>query len=198
MLEHFFGSRTRLKLLKVFFRSPERSFYVRELARTINTQLNAVRREISNLQKLKIIKQIEAPENNLDDPGTGRSKYYQVDELSPLFAELRALLTKSEVLEEQQLIEEIKQKGGKLKLFLLTGIFTGEKDASTDILIVGKLKGTTLAKLIKRYENDLGKTVRYTFMSEDEFKDRRHIGDRFLFAILEAKHVFVVNEMNVS
>ena len=198
MLEHFFGSRTRLKLLKVFFRSPERSFYVRELARTINTQLNAVRREISNLQKLKIIKQVESPENNLEEIGTGRSKYYQVDELSPLFNELRALLTKSEVLEEQQLIEEIKHKGGKLKLFLLTGIFTGEKDASTDILIVGKLKGTALSKLIRRYEADLGKTVRYTFMTEDEFKDRRQIGDRFLFAILETKHVFVVNEMNVS
>lgn len=198
MLEHFFGSRTRLKLLKVFFRSPDRSFYVRELARTINTQLNAVRREISNLQKLKIIKQTTVQEVNLEDGGTGRSKFYQVDEASPLFNELRALLTKSEVLEEQQLIEEIKEKGGKLKLFLLTGIFTGEKDASTDILIVGKLKAAVLAKLIRRYEDDLGKTVRYTFMTEEEFKDRRHIGDKFLFAILESKHVFVVNEMNVS
>jgi hypothetical protein len=198
MLEHFFGSRTRLKLLKLFFRSPDRSFYVRELARTIDTQLNAVRREISNLQKLKIIKQTVVQEVNLEDGGTGRSKFYQVDEQSPLFNELRALLTKSEVLEEQQLIEEIKAKGGKLKLFLLTGIFTGEKDATTDILVVGKLKANVLSKLIRRYENDLGKTVRYTFMTEEEFKDRRHIGDRFLFAILEAKHVFVVNELNVS
>ena len=198
MLEHFFGSKTRLKLLKVFFRSPDRSFYVRELARLIGTQLNAVRREISNLQKLKIIRTATAEGGSADEPGTERSKYYQVDELSPLFAELRALLTKSEVLEEQQLIEEIKHKGGKIKLFLLTGVFTGEKDAVTDIMIVGKLKPLILSKLIRRYENDLGKTVRYTFMSDEEFKDRRHIGDRFIFSILESKHVFVVNELELS
>ncbi|MFA6105389.1 MAG: hypothetical protein WC725_02195 [Patescibacteria group bacterium] len=198
MLEHFFGSKTRLKLLKVFFRSPDRSFYVRELARLIKTQLNAVRREISNLQKLRIIRTSIAGDSQGEEAGTERSKYYQVDELSPLFAELRALLTKSEVLEEQELVEEIKHKGGKIKLFLLTGVFTGEKDATTDIMIVGKLKPLIVSKIIRRYEDDLGKTIRYTFMTEEEFKDRRHIGDRFLFAILEAKHVFVVNELEVS
>lgn len=198
MLEHFFGSKTRLKLLKVFFRSPDRSFYVRELARAINTQLNAVRREISNLLKLRIIRISTAQDSQGEEMGTERSKYYQVDELSPLFAELRALLTKSEVLEEQQLVEEIKNKGGKIKLFLLTGIFTGEKDITTDIMIVGRLKPLILSKIIRRYENDLGKTIRYTFMTEEEFKDRRHIGDKFVFAILEAKHVFVVNEFELS
>jgi hypothetical protein len=198
MLEHFFGSKTRLKLLKVFFRSPDRSFYVRELARLIKTQLNAVRREISNLQKLKIIRTSTAGDSQGEESGTERSKYYQVDELSPLFAELRALLTKSEVLEEQELVEEIKKKGGKIKLFLLTGLFTGEKDINTDIMIVGRLKPLILSKIIRRYENDLGKNIRYTFMTEEEFKDRRHIGDRFLFAIFEAKHVFVVNELDVN
>ena len=198
MLEHFFGSKTRLKLLKIFFRSPERSFYVRELARLTDTQLNAVRREIANLQKLRIIKLATARESSNDEFGTERSKYYQVDEMSPLFSELRALLTKSEVLEEQELIDDLKNKGGKIKLLMLTGVFTGEKDATTDILIVGKLKPLVLSKLIRRYENELGKTVRYTFMTEEEFKDRRQIGDRFLFSILETKHEFVVNEFEIS
>lgn len=197
MLEHFFGSKTRLKLLKIFFRSPERPFYVRELARIIGTHLHAVRREIANLQKLQLIKMVEV-EASENEGGTERSKYYQIDPLSPLYNELKALLDKAELMEEKQLIEEIKSKGGELKLLLLTGIFTDEREASTDLMIVGKLKPLVLAKIIQKYEEDLGKTIRYTFMSEQEFKDRRHVGDRFLFNIFESKHVFVVNEYNLS
>ncbi len=198
MLEHFFGSKTRLRLLKLFFRSPEHSFFVRELARLAGTQLHAVRRELSNLQKLKIIRQVTAHDSGEELEGTERSKYFQLDHDGALREELAALLNKAEVLEEHELVEKIRSEGGKLKLFILTGIFTGEKNINTDIFIVGKLKPLVLSKLIKRYENDLGKAIRYTFMSEEEFKDRRQIGDRFLYSVLEAKHEFVINEYNLT
>lgn len=198
MLEHFFGSKTRLKLLKLFFRSPERAFYIRELAREIVTHLHAVRREIANLEMLQIIKQIEESEAGKDLEGTERSKYYQLDTESPLYNELRALIKKAEVLEEKELVDEIKNKGGQIKLFILTGIFLNEKNANTDIVIVGKLKPMLLLKIIRRYEKDLGKTIRYTFLTDQEFTDRRQIGDRFLFGLLEANHEFVVNEYNLS
>lgn len=198
MLEHFFGSKTRLKLLKIFFRSPEQFFYVRELARLINIHLHAVRREIANLQKLTIIKQIEVNETLKEDQGNERSKYYQLNIESPLHDELKSLLNKGEVMEEKEMIEQIKSKGGKIQLFVLTGVFTDEKEALTDIVIVGKLKPLILSKLIRRYEGELGKNIRYTFMSEQEFKDRRHVGDKFLYSIFEAKHVFVVNEFKLT
>lgn len=198
MLEHFFGSKTRLRLLKIFFRSPEQPFFVRELARLVGTQLHAVRREISNLLKLKVIKQVTAHDSLGELEGTERSKYYQLDPLGALNDELAALLNKGEVLEEHELVERLKADGGKIKLFILTGIFTGEKNINTDIFIVGKLKPMILSKLIKRYETDLGKTVRYTFMTDEEFKDRRQIGDKFLYSVLEAKHEFVVNEYNLT
>lgn len=199
MLEHFFGSKTRLKLLKIFFRSPDRPFYVRELARLIGTHLHAVRREISNLEKLQIIRQVSENEIARDpELGTERSKFFQLDAESPLFSELKALLEKAEILEEKELVDQMKSKGGKIKLFILTGLFTGEKEAATDIMIVGSLKPLILAKLIRGYESELGKTIRYTFMSDQEFKDRRHIGDRFIYNILEAKHVFVVNEYHLT
>ncbi len=198
MLEHFFGSKTRLKLLKVFFRSPEHPFFVRELARLVGTHLHAVRREITNLLKLKIIKQVSEHNAGGELEGTERSKYYQLNLDSALNKELAALLTKADVLEEQELVEKIKSEGGKIKLFILTGIFTEEKNTSIDIFIVGKLKPMILAKIIKRYENDLGKTIRYTLMTDQEFKDRRQIGDRFLFSVLEGKHEFVVNDYNLT
>ena len=42
--EKLFGSKTRAKLLKLFFENPGKSFYVREMTRVIDEQINSVRR----------------------------------------------------------------------------------------------------------------------------------------------------------
>ena len=48
-VEQLFGSRTRARLLTLFLENADRAFYVRELTRRIDTQLNSVRRELKNL-----------------------------------------------------------------------------------------------------------------------------------------------------
>ena len=50
-MEQLFGSKTRVKLLQLFFRNPNRAFYVREITRKIDEQINSVRRELANLRK---------------------------------------------------------------------------------------------------------------------------------------------------
>lgn len=199
MLEHFFGSKTRLRLLKIFFRSPEQAFYVRELSRLTDMQLNAVRREITNLEKMNLIEGIPFSEvSSHEAVGTGRSKYYRLNSGALLYPELKALLLKAEIGEERHLVEMLKNKAGTVKLLLLTGIFLQEKESSTDLLIVGKIKPLTVAKLIKDYESELGKVVRYTIFDEKEFRDRREIGDKFLYGLFEAKHLSVVDEYHLN
>ena len=43
-IEKLFGSKTRAKLLRLFFENPTKSFYVREMTRVICEQINSVRR----------------------------------------------------------------------------------------------------------------------------------------------------------
>ena len=54
--EKLFGSKTRAKLLRLFFENPEKSFYVREMTRVLDEQLNSVRRELLNLENIGVIK----------------------------------------------------------------------------------------------------------------------------------------------
>src|SRR5206468_11122007 len=56
MIEQLFGSKTRVKLLQLFYSNPNRSFYVREITRKIDEQINSVRRELANLLSIGIIK----------------------------------------------------------------------------------------------------------------------------------------------
>ena len=55
MIEQLFGSKTRVKLLYLFFGNPNRPFYVREITRKVDEQINSVRRELSNLLSIGII-----------------------------------------------------------------------------------------------------------------------------------------------
>lgn len=200
MLEHFFGSKTRVKLLQIFFRNPPQAYYVRELCRLVEVHLNAVRRELANLESLGLIKEVErvTPASSEQEVHTERSKYYSVDTSSLLFPEVKALLMKSQMLEERELIELLKEKAGEIKFFLLTGAFTHADDVETDMFIVGEVKPLTTTKLIKEFERVLGHPIRYTIMGEREFNERREIGDRFLFSVLEAKHLIVVDAIGIE
>src|ERR1700742_2611576 len=70
MIEQLFGSKTRVKLLQLFYSNPNRSFYVREITRKIDEQINSVRRELSNLLSIGII----TSEN------TNNRLYYEVNQ----------------------------------------------------------------------------------------------------------------------
>src|ERR1700689_4885459 len=70
MIEQLFGSKTRVKLLQLFYSNPNRSFYVREITRKIDEQINSVRRELSNLLSIGII----------TSDNTNNKLYYEVNQ----------------------------------------------------------------------------------------------------------------------
>jgi predicted ArsR family transcriptional regulator len=65
MLSHLLGSKARVKILKLFLLNLEEKFYIRQIARDLDLQVNSVRRELDNLEKFGLL---------LADPST-----YNVD-----------------------------------------------------------------------------------------------------------------------
>lgn len=194
MLEHLFGSKTRVKLLRLFLGSPESAFYVRELARKAEAQIHAIRRELENLEGLGIIRGVEAsaePPIRLRDR---LRRYYQLDAEFSLISELRSLILKSQFLVEEEFKRRLKRLG-IIRYLALLGSFTGTTDASTDLLIVGSVNRKRLARIMKQFERELGHPVNYTVFSDREFRYRWDIGDRFLYGILEGKKITVIDEL---
>ncbi len=183
--------------MQIFFRHPDKPFFVRELARLANLQLNTIRRELANLEAVGVAMVVEKGFDT-EKTGTERSKYYKLNAGSLIVPELKALLFKSQVLEEQEFIDDLKKKAGKLNFFLLSGIFSNDGDSPTDMLLVGEIKENALAKLVKDFEKVISSTIRYTVMTEREFEERREIGDRFLYSVLEAKHLVVVDNFRLN
>ena len=198
MLEHLFGSKTRYRLLRFFFHNTESSFFVRELTRALDVQINAVRRELELLIKSTLVEETVAP-GHIDQSKAGASlrKYYRLNVGSILYPEMQALLMKAQLLDEQVFVNTLKESCGDIKLMLLTGKFAGEKNVQTDMLIVGDIKTRKLEKVIADYEKDVGFDIRYTTLTTDELYERRHMMDKFIYSIFEAKHMRVVDELDM-
>jgi hypothetical protein len=64
------------------------------------------------------------------------------------------------------------------------------------MLLVGRIKPITINNLIKKFEGIMRQPIRYTVMSENEYRERKEIGDKFLYNIFEANHVVVVDKIS--
>jgi hypothetical protein len=195
MLEHLFGSKTRVRLLRLFLHHPEEPFFVRELARKTHIQMNAVRRELSNLVKFGCLAESDAPDDLVGRGPSSQRRYYRLNTDFVLYPELRALLLKSQMLLEQNFVRRV-QDMGQLRYMAMTGRFVDDLALPTDLLLVGKVNRDRLERLVHDFERELGASVRFTMLNVPEFMYRKQVGDKFLYAVLEGKKVVIVDDMN--
>ena len=193
-LEQLFGSKTRARLLGVFLNNSDEVFFVRELTRRIDAQLNSVRREIQNLIDLGLVKEMEAKDVK-NKKVSENKKYYQVDTESILYDDLRALMQKAQILLNKNLVQEI-DKRGEVDYLMLTGKFVRDESVPVDLLIVGSISQKVLQEIVKRFEQELGDEVNFTLMPRDEFLYRKQISDKFLFSVLEAHKVVMIDRIS--
>ncbi len=215
MLEQLFGSKTRTKLLRLFLLNPDEAFFIRELTRKIDTQINSVRRELQNLFDCDILEVVQIPlSTNLLEKNQTEfesqfektepkkvsavdkqpKKYFRMNKNFVLFNELKNLFLKSPLLFQNELIKELKNFG-TIDFAVLTGFFVDREDISIDLLIVGEVPKAKLVKLVATFEKELEREINYTTMTTEEFVYRKSLTDRFLFQILEGKKVVIVNKL---
>ena len=111
-----------------------------------------------------------------------------------LFPEIKALFLKAQILSSQNFINGL-EKNFQTKLLVLTGFFTNQADAQTDLLIVGPVKRQLFLKLIADLEKDLGHEINFTIMDETEYNYRKEIMDIFLYAILDGKKIVLIDNL---
>jgi hypothetical protein len=198
MIEQLFGSKTRVKLLQLFYSNTNRSYYVREITRKIDEQINSVRRELSNLLSIGIITS-DNTNNKLYYEVNQKYKYY--DPLHEIFGGgVRKIASKKDgaVPDEQQSgVESGLKAVGHIDLAVYTGQFTRDETAGIDFLVVGDVNPNALQKYVDELEARENKTIRYTTMSLPDFLYRQQIRDRFATAIAQSKKQVLVDLHNL-
>ncbi|MBI5369727.1 helix-turn-helix transcriptional regulator [Candidatus Uhrbacteria bacterium] len=195
-LEQMFGSKTRARLMGLFLQHSKEAFFVRELTRRIDAQLNSVRRELKNLIEMGLIVEKHSESRRTGKSLAEKKKYYTANESFILFEDLHALFQKVHILLKQNFVQEIGETGD-IQYFAFTGRFVDAPSVPTDLLIVGSIKQASLEKLIAKFESEFSYEINYTLMPKEEFLDRKQVSDRFLFSILNADKIVMINKLGV-
>lgn len=167
MLKQLFTSNTRIKLLTVFLMNTEEEYFIRELTRKLNEQINSVRRELDNLKKIGLLK----------SRTKNRKKYYYVNTDFILIEELKAIIIKA--LSSNETLAKDISKMGEVKLLALSGLFTNRETTSVDMLIVGNVDRERLAKYINS-DIKTKRPIKFSIMSEVDYKYRLDCNDQFI------------------
>lgn len=185
MLKDVIISRVRVKILTLFLSHPRDIYHVREIVRQTDEEINAVRRELSHMEKCGMVTK---------EPRANRL-YYTFRKDYSLYYELLELIAKTTGLGGA--ILKNKNKIGKVRFIMFSGAFvrnTLRKSENVDILAVGNIVIPQLAQLIKEDEVKKGTEINYTVMSEEEFMFRKRRRDPFIIDVLSGARIMVIGD----
>jgi hypothetical protein len=189
MVEQLFGSKTRVKLLKLFYSNPNRSFYVREITRKIDEQINSVRRELSNLLSIGIIKSED----------TNNRLYYEVNQSYDFYKPLGMIFGGGEGIA----VASPAATDTDDEIVMPTTPKAVTDPVLAELLQIGNVdvalyvNQTQLGKFMAALEEKEKKEIRFVSMSPTEFNYRRQVKDRFIANVLAAKKQVLIDKHQI-
>ena len=164
----------RAEVLSLLLNSPEEKFYMREISRLLGKNPSAVKRELDNLEKIGVVRSEKVA--NL--------KYFRADIGSPLYSELKNLITKS-----LGLAGSLKTllRNGAVKFAFIYGPYAEGRDVKTvRLLVVG---GDIDERAFRDIARHFGCRMNLTHMDEEEYRRRKKARDGALLEMLSARRI---------
>lgn len=172
MLKELFSSNTRVKLLTIFLSSPDEEFFIRELTRKLEEQINSIRRELNNLKKIGLLK----------SRSKNRKKYFYVNEDFLIIDELRSIIHKS-TDPKKELVKKM-QRLGDVSLIIFSGTFVEKKNKPLDLLVISNVSKEDLSDFLNT-EIKEGKDIKFGILTKDDFLYRLRLNDKFIIDMLK-------------
>jgi hypothetical protein len=187
MLKKLLISKVRIRILEKYFLNPSASYHVRGLVRELNEEINAVRRELMNLEDAGILKS-KKDRNKL---------VFKLDTECPILYELQALFVKDskfgkKILERVQGIDGI--EAVVITENFLTGKHTSENDI--DILFLGDVKIKDVKTAISELEKDLERELRATAMKREDFDFAKKKKDPVVLNLINQNIIIIYGTPN--
>ncbi|PJE73776.1 MAG: hypothetical protein COV02_00780 [Candidatus Terrybacteria bacterium CG10_big_fil_rev_8_21_14_0_10_41_10] len=204
-LSKLFGSSARVKIIRLFMLNPETVYSLKEISQRAKVPAASARREISLLKSIGLVRpktEKFTEELKLKDGKIKTKKVemngFVLNQLFPFLFPLKNLVLNSTPLDKEKLIKNL-GAAGKVKLMILSGIFTNnEGSSSVDLLLVGDaINESKLDRALKNVEAELGKEIVYAVFSTKDFMYRYGMYDKFVREIMESPHEKVVNRLSI-
>ena len=180
-----FGKSMRA-ILAQLYGSPERRFYVREIARAAGTSPSSLQRDLAALAGAGVIERHEH----------GRQVYYQANLNCPIFPELKGIVTKTfGVAEFVRTMLRPHEKHIRVA-FIFGSVAKGTEapGSDVDLFMISDLPPSKLAIDLAKVNQELGRRVSLTAYSDDEFVRLSAQENEFVSRILEQPVIWLIGD----
>lgn len=199
-LEKLFGSSARVKVLKFFLFNTGDVFEKNEISSRTKVSVRILQKELNLLEKIGLIKKksfFNTKETRSGKIQKVRTKGYETVIEHKLFTPLQNLLVKNSPMSSNYLVNRL-SRHGKLKVVIAAGVFIQDPDSRVDLLIVGDdIKENPLKNTISILESEIGKQLRYTVLTVQDYKYRIGVYDRLVRDILDYPHQVFLDRIGV-
>lgn len=178
-------SKTRKAILQLYFSHPEKKYYLRQLEKILHFPVQNIRRELINLERNGMFKREKS----------GNQVYYFINKESPVYSDIRNIISKTIGI-ESQLRESLSGVSGIKKAFIFGSFADGTQDSlsDVDIMIVGEVNEDALIEKISKLENKIEREINYYIYDEKEFGERRKKENSFILKILSKPVIFLIGD----
>ncbi len=187
MLERLFISKVRVKILKQYLLNIEAQYHIRELVRLLNEEINAVRRELKNLEAFGLLKS-KRQSNKI---------IYTLNPNNPFVYELRSMILKDS--DELRLMAKVLGAINNIDVVLITEAYMTKKysdENDIDILILGKPDINKLTKEMNSVEKELGRDLRMAVLTKEDFEFRKKRREKTILDVIEKDKIVLLGSPN--
>jgi predicted nucleotidyltransferase len=180
--------KARRAILSLLYGHADESFYLRQIARTTGVGLGPIQRELKQLTDAGIIQRSVR----------GRQVYYQANSKSPVFTELKSLITKTAGVSDT-LRNILTPLIDRLNIVLIYGSIASGKetrDSDIDLLIIGKVTFAEVVAELQLAQEQLGREINPTVYPVDEFTAKLAENHHFLRDVLGGPRIFLIGDEN--
>ena len=186
-MEELFVSRVRVKLLNLFLTTSDPLLHVREIVRRTSEEINAVRRELSRMEKAGMV----------TSEWRANRRLYHFRRDYVFYPQLLGFVVKSTGLGGAI----IKNRGrlGRIKYAMVATRYFRNQPSSqddVDLLVVGQVVLPELQALVADEQMRRENEINYSFMDETEFKFRVRRRDPFILKVLMQPKVMLAGDEN--
>lgn len=201
LLGKLFGGVEKVKIMRFFLHNSDSTVSVNKIAEKTKSKPTIVRKELSNLVSVGFIEKKKskvyavASKTKKGAQQTKEVSGFKLNTDFPYNDSLRDLLFDFEAIDKKELAARFKNIG-RIKKFIVAGIFIGDEKSRVDILIVGEAINKTKAeKIFDVLSSEIGRDLVFAVMDVEEFEYRYKMYDKFIRDILEMPNEVVIDKI---
>ncbi|MDO8668212.1 MAG: nucleotidyltransferase domain-containing protein [bacterium] len=175
-------SKTRKKILQLFFADDNKKYYPRQLEKILELPVSNIHRELTALERSGI----------LSKEKIANSVFYYPNKESAIFKDFKNIVFKTIGI-EGTLREELEKIKGVARAFIFGSFAKNEEDSFSDVdlMVIGDVNEDELIQKVSKLESLFNREINYHLWGENEFKKKSKT-ESFIQSILAGRIIELI------